>query len=77
MQSVNSQFNNWLREESNAQYHTLVNSTEALQVELSGLESALQSEITMGPLRVSRVISAIEHLIVEIHLLATLKGDRA
>ncbi len=66
-------YNNWLREESRGSLNLLVSSTEALQVELSGLASALQQEITMEPLRVFRVTSAIEHLIVEIHLLATLK----
>ncbi len=67
-------YNSWLREQNQRSSDTLLQVMENLQVELQGLESALQSEITMEPSRVSRVIVAMETLLTEIHLLAILKG---
>ncbi len=72
--SNNVSYNTWLREQNQQSSSLLLQVMENLQVELQGLESALQSEITMEPLRVSRVIVAMEKLLVEIHLLAILKG---
>jgi len=66
--------NNWLRQQNLTSLTTLLLATENSLVELQALESALQSGITMEPSRVLRVISAINHLMVEIHLLAILKG---
>ncbi len=69
-------YNSWLREESQDSLSTLRTNMDNLQVELLGLHSALASEITMEPSRVFRVTGAINHLIVEIHLLAILKEMR-
>ncbi len=67
-------FNNWLREENQDLLTMLQTNMDSLQEALQGLRLACQLEITMVPSRVSRVNSAISHLIVEIHLLAILKG---
>ncbi len=72
--SDNVSYNSWLRDQNQQSSDLLLQVMENLQVELQGLESALQSEITMEPLRVSRVVVAMEKLLVEIHLLAILKG---
>ncbi len=67
--------NNWLRQQDVTSLSKLLISTENSLVELQALESALRSGITMEPSRVLRVIAAINHLMVEIHLLAILKGE--
>ncbi len=67
-------YNQWLREQSQQSLDMLQQVMESLQVELQGLQSACQSEITMEPSRVSRVIVAAQALMTEIHLLAILKG---
>ncbi len=66
--------NAWLRMQNLTLLNKLQQATENLLVELQGLESALQSGITMEPSRASRTLVAINHLQVEIHLLAILKG---
>jgi len=66
--------NGWLRQQNLTSLNQLLLATENSLVELQALESALQSGITMEPSRVLRVITAINHLMVEIHLLAILKG---
>ncbi len=70
-------YNSWLRGQSLQSHELLLQVMANLQAELQALQSALQSEITMAPSRVSRVIVAMEKLLVEIHLLAILKGEKA
>ncbi len=69
-------YNSWLRETAEESRTTLLKSTANILVELQGLQSALQQEITMEPLRVLRVTSAITHLTSEIRLLAILREMR-
>ncbi len=69
-------YNNWLRETAEESQTILKASTANILVELQGLQSALEQEITMEPSRVLRVTFAISHLTSEIRLLAILKEMR-
>ncbi len=62
-------YNAWLREDARSSKDTLVENTERLQDSLQVLLSALELATTMEHSRVLRIISAINHLEVEIHLL--------
>ncbi len=64
-------YNTWLREESLDLQSTLAKSMEKLQDLLQELQSVCQSVTITEPLRVRRIIWAINHLEVEVHLLDT------
>ncbi len=64
-------YNEWLRQQNLSSSDKYLESMARLRVVLQELQFLLAQEITMEPSRVFRVTSAINHLIVEIHLLDT------
>ncbi len=68
-------YNSWLREEAQNSNTTLKKNMAKLQQVLPVLESVIcPAEITSE--RLGRVSQAINHLIVEIHLLVTLTEEK-
>ncbi len=68
-------YNNWLREQALSSKATLEKNTAKLQLVLLVLDSVICQEGTIS-VRFARVSAAIEHLIVEIHLLVTLTEEK-
>ncbi len=68
---LSQSYNDWLRAQSLSSSLVLEKNTATLLVSLQALQFQLQQEITMGPSQVSRVIVAMEHLLIEIRLLDT------
>ncbi len=66
-------YNAWLRQQNLSSSDKYLESMARLRVVLQELQFLLDQEITMEPSRVFRVTSAINHLIVEIHLLDTIQ----
>ncbi len=67
-------FNNWLREEADAQRDMLLTSMDKLPDQLSELQSVLLlGEISS--VRLARVYQAMTHMVSEIHLLVTLMAQ--
>ncbi len=67
-------YNSWLREEAQNSLSLLNKNTARLLAQLSVLQSVLlQEEISSA--RLARVLQAQIHLMTEIHLLVTLKGQ--
>jgi len=68
-------YNNWLREEADAQLNLLLKNTDRLLAQLSVLRSVLLREGISSD-RLTRVSQAEIHLMSEIHLLVILTEER-
>lgn len=62
-------YKDWCNKESHTQSDILQKTTVNLLASVQALQYLLQSETTMEPSRVFRIQVAMNHLLVEIHLL--------
>ncbi len=66
-------YNDWLREQNLSSSDTFLSTRAKLLVVLQELEFLCSQEIIMEPSRISRIVVAMNHLIIEIRLLDTSK----
>ncbi len=66
-------YNDWLRDQNLSSSDTFLSTRAKLLVVLQELEFLCSQEIIMEPSRISRIVVAMEHLIIEIRLLDTSK----
>ncbi len=68
-------YNNWLREEAQSLSNTLRKNMGRLQVQLQVLDSVISlEEITSE--RLGRISLAVNHLMIELHLLVTIAENK-
>ncbi len=68
-------YNSWLREEAASSSNMLRKNMDRLQVQLSVLDSVISlEEITSE--RLGRISLAVNHLMIELHLLVTLTEEK-